>query len=300
MLKLKQTGTISEYREAFEELSAEVPHVPDDVLEEIFLHGMKRVLREQVVRLRPVGMDEIVDMAKIIEEQENEKSAFHSRNFQRTNSAPTLNNQHRQYNNGSSRSSETTPARKSADSPCDSKQGDIKKAVQNPCRHCGERFFAGHRCKAFQRFKCLDVEEGSEPDGNETEDSEGPVGQQNQQAPELQVLSLQSMVGITSKKTLKVVGTIGKKEVLVLIDSGASCNFISKGLAEELGLPIQSTQEFGVSIGDGRILTGQGKCSDVEMDIQGVKIKEEYLLFELGKIDVVLGYSWLATLGETN
>lgn len=56
------------FREAFEELSAKVPHVPDDVLKGIFLHGMKRSLREQVVRLRPVGMDEIVDMAKIIEE----------------------------------------------------------------------------------------------------------------------------------------------------------------------------------------------------------------------------------------
>lgn len=41
MLRLRQTGTISEYREQFEELSAEVPHVPNDVLEEIFLHGMK-------------------------------------------------------------------------------------------------------------------------------------------------------------------------------------------------------------------------------------------------------------------
>ena len=41
MLRLRQTGNISEYREQFEELSAEVPHVPNDVLEEIFLHGMK-------------------------------------------------------------------------------------------------------------------------------------------------------------------------------------------------------------------------------------------------------------------
>lgn len=34
-----------------------------------------------MVRLRPIGMDEIVDMAKIIEEQENERSAYHSRAF---------------------------------------------------------------------------------------------------------------------------------------------------------------------------------------------------------------------------
>lgn len=78
MLCLRQTGTISEYLEQFEELSAEVPHVPHDVLEEIFLHRMNRSLREQVVRLRPIGMYEIVDMAKIIEEQENECSPYQS------------------------------------------------------------------------------------------------------------------------------------------------------------------------------------------------------------------------------
>ena len=107
------------------------------------------------------------------------------------------------------------------------------------------------------------------------------------------------MVGITSKKTLKVIGQIGNEKVVVLIDSGASCNFIAKRLVQSLGLAVQTTHEFGVSIGDGRVLTGQGKCSGVEMEIQGVKITEEYLLFELGTIDVVLEYSWLETLGET-
>ena len=44
------------------------------------------------------------------------------------------------------------------------------------------------------------------------------------------------------------------------------------------------------------MLSGQGKCTGVEMAIQGVKIEEEYLLFELVTIDVVLGDSWLAKL----
>lgn len=98
MLQLRQTGSISEYRDQFEELSAEVPHVTDDVLEELFLHGMKRSLREQVVRLSPVGMDEIIDMAKIIEEQENERNAYHLRSFHRTNSAPALGSNQRNSN----------------------------------------------------------------------------------------------------------------------------------------------------------------------------------------------------------
>lgn len=257
---------------------------------------MKRSLREQVVRLRPVGMDEIVDMAKIIEEQENEKNAYHARSFQRTNSSPSLNNQQRQYANGPAKASEVTPARKSFEMQRDSKLGDQKKTMQNPCRYCGERYFAGNRCKAYQRYKCMDVEEESEPEEDDEEETETPLRQQNSPVSELQVMSLQSMVGITTKRTLKVLGKIKNENVVVLIYSGASCNFIGKNMVQALGLPVQQTQEFRVSIGDG---TGQGKCSGVELHIHGVKIDEEYLLFELGTIDVVMGYTWLAKLGET-
>ena len=168
MLRLRQSGTISEYREQFEELYAEVPHVPNDVLKEIFLHRMKRSLPEQVVRLRPVGMDEIVDMAMIIEEQENERHSYHSRPFQRTNSALALSHNHRNKNYSPVKQGENTLARKSVDSIRESKAFDQRRPIQNPCRHCGERYFTGHRWKSFQRYKCLEVEEESE----DAEDSE--------------------------------------------------------------------------------------------------------------------------------
>lgn len=167
---------------------------------------------------------------------------------------------------------EVTPARKSFESQRDNKHGDQKKTIQNPCRHCGERYFAGHLCKAYQRYKCMDVEEESEIEEDDEEETECPPRQQNPSVPELQVMSLQSMVGITTKRTLKVLGQIKKENVVVLIDSGDSCNFFGKNMVQALGLPVQQTQEFGVSIGDGRVLTGQGKCSLVELDIQGVKI----------------------------
>ncbi|XP_048611390.1 uncharacterized protein LOC125585774 [Brassica napus] len=186
MLRLRQTGTISEYREQFEELSAEVPHVPNDVLEEIFLHGMKRSMREQVVRLRPAGMDEIVDMATIIEEQENERHSYQSRPFQRTNSALALNSHPR-----------------------------------------GSNYSPGKQ------------------------------------------------------------------------DSGASCSFIATRVVEKLGLPVVATPDFGVAIGDGRIMTSSGKCEGLKLIIQGIEIQGDFMLFDLGATDMVLGYTWLASLGET-
>lgn len=45
----------------------------NDVLEEIFLHGMRKNLREQVVRYRPLGMDDIVDTTIMIEEHAFER-----------------------------------------------------------------------------------------------------------------------------------------------------------------------------------------------------------------------------------
>lgn len=55
-----------------------------------FSKGLKKYLSEHVVRYRPEGMDAIVDIAKMIEEQEAAKASFHSRSFRRTSSAPAL------------------------------------------------------------------------------------------------------------------------------------------------------------------------------------------------------------------
>lgn len=85
---------------------------------------MKRSMREQVVRLRPAGMDEIVDMATIIEEQENERHSYQSRPFQRTNSALALNSHPRGSNYSPGKQGDHTPAKKSADSIRDNKATD--------------------------------------------------------------------------------------------------------------------------------------------------------------------------------
>ena len=41
-------------------------------------------------------------------------------------------------------------------------------------------------------------------------------------------LSKKSLLGLTSNKSLKLWGAIGARKVVILVDSGASTNFISK------------------------------------------------------------------------
>lgn len=98
---------------------------------------------------------------------------------------------------------------------------------------------------------------------------------------------------------MRIKGHVGGEEVVVLIDSGASCSFIATRLVEKLGLAAVPTQEFGVAIGDGRIMKSSGKCEDLKLVIQGIEIQGDFKMFDLGATDMVLGYTWLASLGET-
>lgn len=65
-----------------------------------------------------------------------------------------------------------------------------------------------------------------------------------------------------------------------------------------LGILVTETAGFGVFVGNGQVITSSGKCTDVTLNVQRTEIVEEFLLFDLGMTNVVLGYSWLITLGE--
>lgn len=55
---------------------------------------------------------------------------------------------------------------------------------------------------------------------------------------------------LTSKRYLKVWGTINDRKVVVLVDCGASHNFVSLVLAQRLQLALNQTPYF-VELGDG-------------------------------------------------
>lgn len=90
--------------------------------------------------------------------------------------------------------------------------------------------------------------------------------------------SMNSIVGFTGNKTMKLKGKIKDKKVLVLIDSGASHNFISTDLVEALKIPIEKSSQFEVRVGDGYNVKGVGICHNVVMEMQGVKVQQTFYL----------------------
>ena len=163
------------------------------------------------------------------------------------------------------------------------------------CFKCGERWCQDHVCK-MKNYRLVLVE-GLDEEPVETPEPENEEEMEDMELRTLQI-SLNSLKGLTSSKSFKVVGSLGGKEVIILIDTGATSNFLSRKLANQLNLMIEETPIFTVEVGNGEKEPSIGVCCDVMIEVQGIKIIQPFFLMELGGVEVVLGMKWLASLGE--
>jgi len=167
------------------------------------------------------------------------------------------------------------------------------------CFKCGERWGQYHVCKLkhYQIYILEDVEA--------TKSEEGLIKQQENQGQnelELKKLELQlssySYWGLTTHKTFKVKGKIQHKEDVILIDPGASTNFIATRIVQELQLLTTRIREFQVEVGNGTIKKGNLGCERVKIEVQGIKIIQSFFVMEVRKTEIVLRAGWMTSLGK--
>ncbi|KAG9453373.1 hypothetical protein H6P81_006277 [Aristolochia fimbriata] len=99
-------------------------------------------------------------------------------------------------------------------------------------------------------------------------------------------------------ETLKLWGDILDTPVVVLVDNGASHNFISSKTVAALRLTITPTGNFGVKVDDGHEVSGSGICSSVPLRLGHLFLHLDFLPFPLQGVDIILGCDWLWALGD--
>lgn len=102
----------------------------------------------------------------------------------------------------------------------------------------------------------------------------------------------------THAHMMKLQGTLQGVPILILVDSGATHNFISKQVDEAMGWTIQATPEMRILLGDGSKVMASGKCEQVSIEIGEYSATVDTILFDLDGLDLVLGVTWLASLGD--
>ena len=78
-------------------------------------------------------------------------------------------------------------------------------------------------------------------------------------------VSLYSVVGLSPPKTMKIKGYIREHPVVTLMDYGATHNLISRDLVSKLSLPKEKMSSYGITLGSGDSIVGEGICHGVRL-----------------------------------
>ena len=99
-------------------------------------------------------------------------------------------------------------------------------------------------------------------------------------------------------KTIKLKGELKVVPILLLVNSGASHNYITRELVIALNLPISKTKEYIVSFGDGSKISSLGRCEGLIIEVRSNSPRLDAYILELGGMNVILGVECLESLGE--
>ncbi|WVZ21137.1 hypothetical protein V8G54_008459 [Vigna mungo] len=310
---IRQERTAEEFVRKFEILTGQTRGIPEDQVLGYFLDGLREEVKGQVRIQIPAKLMDAMRIARDVEDAMMislgshfgglKINPFDTRStgsvVRSEPSKPTMMTNGRNETGGPTRregGGANTMTRASSAYGGDSRARTVrnlpypeylKRREEGRCFRCGGPFAPGHRCAERSLRVLLLVEDEDE---EESEMSEEP-------GEKLMELSACSAEGWTNPGTLKTRGTIGDQKVVVLIDGGASHNYISKNVTEELGLTVTNTTPYSVSLGDRCKRITQGRCEKVRIRLDEVELEEEFHVFELGGVDVILGVAWLAKLG---
>ncbi|XP_074377189.1 uncharacterized protein LOC141718709 [Apium graveolens] len=312
-------GSVADYQLKFIELVAPLENIPEELALGQFLIGLRNDIRAEVRFQGPISVDQAMELAIMVEDKLRVSSgkkrdikggigSTRTYSYGGT-SVSSPKSMYGAYSSPTKTFSTYFPSNTSTANtqfPVAKPVGEIRRLSEKElqykwekglCFKYDDKWVIGHKC----RRKELSVLLTQGEDDNESEpslDSPKSEGTRELVSEEIRPeISLNSVIGITSPKTMKLKGTIDNKQVVVMIEPGATHNFVSLDAVKALGLTITSSKNFGVALGTEESVQGKGECRSVVLQLQGITIIENFLPLSLGISDLILGIQWLEKLG---
>ncbi|XP_061341120.1 uncharacterized protein LOC133287507 [Gastrolobium bilobum] len=300
LTKLLQTGTVLEYQEQFEHLSNQVDGLSESFLVSCFISGLKKDIQHDVSAFRPSSLSHAMSLAKIHESKLLLKTNPPKLHSSYPPLLPTLQSRfHQTTNTTKPFVPNTTPTQNQPLTHKLTQSQMQERRDKNLCFYCGEKYFKGHKCKAFVHLLIIPDEENVDCGTLSTHEyiEDPPPLHMEPIEMDTPQISMHALSGFVVPQTLRFNGFIGKSEIVLLVDGGSTHNFVQPRVVSDLQLPILNDKQFDVMVGNGQILKCEGFCSAVPVQVQQHVFLVDCYVLSIQGADLVLGVQWLQLLG---
>lgn len=156
------------------------------------------------------------------------------------------------------------------------------------CFKCGEKWGHNHECPPQVPLHVLDeIWDAMEPISEISDEDEKLI--QNEEV----VLAVDTLLPPSSRRTMRLLGHIGKSQLLILVDSGSVGTFVSTKLVDCLKLPTQVCEAAQYKAADGGLLHCTQVVPQLEWYTQKHSFKSTAKVLNLQCYDMILGQDWL-------
>ncbi|GJS00938.1 putative nucleotidyltransferase, ribonuclease H [Tanacetum coccineum] len=297
LASLNQTGTLHELNTTFDSLLNKVNLTETQAIS-LYLKALKPDIRGPVKMFKPRTLHEAYGLAKT--QALNNENLEEKLNRGKWNGGNT-----KSYNN-----SKITPPTNATKLPLLPTPNQTNTTVTKPtggprrlsrkelenkrargeCFWCTEKFVPGHKCTRNQnQVYIIEMEDEDDLGADETETENEEKEHQ---------ISIHALTGLPSYSTMRVQGSMGNRQLHILIDSGSTHNFLDCRLAKKLQCEVQDISLINVRVANGKKLSCTQRCLDFQWSMQGHWFTTEVLLLELESYDMILGVQWLLPLND--
>jgi hypothetical protein len=110
-------------------------------------------------------------------------------------------------------------------------------------------------------------------------------------------VTIASISGVPKFNTFRMRGVLQGQKVSVLIDGGASHNFIDSTLLQRRHIPTVEFEGFRVEVAGGRTMPCDRYIPGMKLTLGRHDLAQDFYVMDLPDTNIILGVQWLSTLG---
>jgi hypothetical protein len=294
LTQLKQTGTTEAYIDEFQRLAVMVQDMSPTRLMMLFTEGLMEPLKGWVKAFKPTSLQEAIWKTRDLGPAAKPK--FIPRpplNNGGRDQRPPINQGGRDpkgYDKGHGRIDDNT-------------RRELRR--KQLCFTCKEPWNPSHKCMGRGQVPYIEV-----TSDDEEEDEYGQI--QNMEAKTLETIeeevpeldcaagekaTLASISGVPKFNTFRMRGVLQGQRVSVLIDGGASHNFIDATLLKRRHIPTVEFEGFKVEVEGGSTMPCNRYIPGMKLTLGRNELVQDVYVMDLPDTNIILGVQWLSTLG---